>query len=114
MIQLTGITVIKQYHKLSQCIFRILILLLYMNTSSAWADSNTLQSVDFTTLPGDSLQIQLTLSGPANPPKVFHTDNPARIALDLAGVLNGMDKKPIAVNVGNAESIQAISAGDSW
>jgi len=87
-------------------------VLLSLQLTGVQAEALTLESVDFTTLSGDSLQIQLKLSGPAFPPKVFHTDNPARIALDLPGVSDAIDKKPIPVNVGNTESIQAIAASD--
>lgn len=86
------------------------VLILSLQFVGAQAEPLKLLSVDFTTLPGDSLQVRLTLSGPAFSPRVFHTDNPARIALDLPGVSNGLDKKPIPVNVGGAETIQAIAA----
>ena len=69
-----------------------------------------LQAIDFTTLPGDNLQLQLSLSGPASSPRIFHTDNPARIALDLPGVGNELEKKLIPINVGGAQSIQALEA----
>lgn len=75
-----------------------------------YAEGIKLQSIDFSTLPGDNLQLQLTLSGPASAPRIFHTDNPARIALDLPGVSNALDKKQIPVNVGGAESIMALEA----
>lgn len=88
------------------------MLLLLLRLSFAQAEPLQLVSVDFTTLPGDSLQIQLALNGPAFSPRVFHTDNPARIALDLPGVANGLSKKQFPVNVGGAESIQAIAVAD--
>jgi len=86
-------------------------LILAFQFAGAQAEPLKLLSVDFTTLPGDSLQVQLTLNGPAFAPRIFNTDNPARIALDLPGVANGLDKKQIPVNVGGAETIQAIAAG---
>lgn len=86
------------------------VLVFAFQLASAQAETLKLESIDFTALSGDNLQLQLTLSGPAFAPRVFHTDNPARIALDLPGVSSGLDKKPIQVNVGNAETIQAIEA----
>lgn len=74
------------------------------------AASVLLKSIDFSTLPGDNLQLQLTLSGPPAPPRVFHTDNPAKIALDLPGVGCEVAKRPIEVNMAGAESIQAMEA----
>lgn len=87
-------------------------LLFLLGLTGANAEGLSLQSLDFTTLPGDSLQVQLTLSGPAFSPRVFHTDNPARIALDLPGVANTLEKKQVPINVNGAESIQAISTAD--
>jgi type IV pilus assembly protein PilQ len=92
-----------------RCGFSLLLLLLF---SCAHAEPLQLLSLDFTTLPGDNLQVQLTLSGPAFMPRIFHTDNPARIALDLPGVSNSLDKKQFPVNVGGAQSIQAIAVAD--
>ena len=88
------------------------MLLVFFRFPLALAEPLELLALDFTTLPGDNLQVQLTLSGPAFSPRVFHTDNPARIALDLPGVSNALDKKQFPVNVGGAESIQAIAVAD--
>ena len=90
----------------------IWVLLLLTRFSLANADPLELLSLDFTTLPGDSLQIQLSLSGPAFSPRVFHTDNPARIALDLPGVSNKLGKKLFPVGSGGVQSLQAIAVAD--
>ncbi len=90
----------------------ISVLLFLTWASLAHAEPLQLLSLESTTLPGDSLQIQLTLSGPAFSPRVFHTDNPARIALDLPGVSNRLEKKQFPINVGGAQSIQAIAVAD--
>ena len=88
------------------------VVFLLAQISIADAEPLRLLSLDFTTLPGDSLQIQLNLSGQAFSPRIFHTDNPARIAMDLPGVSNGLEKKQYPVNVGGVESIQAIAVAD--
>ncbi|MFM8331252.1 MAG: type IV pilus secretin PilQ [Candidatus Methylumidiphilus sp.] len=104
-------TVTRQYSRISNGFWHFSwAVLLLLQLAGARAEPLKLLAVDFSTLPGDSLQVQLSLSGLASPPRVFHTDNPARIALDLPGVDNGLDKRPISVNVGNAETIQAIAA----
>jgi len=74
------------------------------------AAQSTLKSVDFAALPGDKLQFQLSFDGPAVEPKIFSTDNPARISLDFAAVKNGLSKKTIPVNVGIASGIHAVEA----
>lgn len=86
------------------------MMMLSFQLASTQAAALKLQSIDFTTLPGDDLRLQLTLSGPAFSPRIFHTDNPARIALDLPGVGSEMEKKLIPVNVGGTESIQTLEA----
>ena len=70
-----------------------------------------LQSIDFSALPGDNLQVVLSLNGPAIKPRVFHTENPARIALDLPGVSSELARTSIPLNVGGAQSIQAVESG---
>lgn len=88
----------------------ILAAILLLPLTLSHAGDTTLQTVDFTTLPGDGLQLQLTLSGPADTPRVFHTDNPARVALDLPGVGNALEKKQIPINAAGAQSVQAVEA----
>jgi type IV pilus assembly protein PilQ len=90
----------------------LLTLLMKLNIGIGYAKDLVLESVDFSSLPGGNLQLQLTLNGPASAPRIFHTENPARIALDLPGVSNGLSKKSIPVNVNGTESVQAVeSAG---
>jgi len=74
------------------------------------AANAVLKSIDFSTLPGDALQIRLSLDTPPASPRIFHTDNPSRIALDMPGVASEVSKKPIPVNIGGTESIQALEA----
>lgn len=69
-----------------------------------------LEAVDFATLAGNQLRIDLSLSGPAPRPAIFHTDNPARIALDLPGVVNGLAAKNIPIDIGMARSINTVES----
>ena len=68
--------------------------------------------INIAALAGDKLQIQLEMNGAAVTPKIFQTDNPARIALDFSGVKNGLDKKMFPVNQGSASSIYVAEAAD--
>lgn len=86
-------------------------IVIWLSMASGAAAGLRLQAVDFSSLPGDNLQVVLSLSGPAMKPRVFHTENPARIALDLPGVSNELEKKSIPINVGGAQSIQAVESG---
>jgi type IV pilus assembly protein PilQ len=71
-----------------------------------------LSNLDVATLAGDKLQIQLEMTGEAVAPKVFHTDNPARIALDFIGVKNSLNKKMFPINQGVTSSIYVAEAAD--
>ncbi|MDD2768445.1 MAG: type IV pilus secretin PilQ [Methylococcus sp.] len=70
-----------------------------------------MQSVDFTALPGENFRLRLSFDAPVAEPQSFGTEHPARIALDLPGVGNGLDKKPIPVHQAGVETVQAIAAG---
>ena len=78
-----------------------------------WAlAANTLQDISYSAVSGNKLQIVLTTAAPAAEPLSFTTDNPARIALDLADTQSGLSSKNIAVGVGMVRSISAVEAGD--
>ncbi|WP_431066285.1 type IV pilus secretin PilQ [Methylotuvimicrobium sp.] len=70
-----------------------------------------IQNLDFTRLSGGRLQLQLELNGPAPAPRVFHTDNPARIALDFSGVKSGLSKKKFPINLDSADSVYVAESG---
>ena len=88
-----------------------LLLLLFQITFVKAADL-TISSIDVAAVAGGKFQIQMEMSGPAIAPKVFQTDNPARIALDFPGVANGLDKKMYPINQGAISSIFIAEAAD--
>jgi len=75
------------------------VLLIFQITTVRASDLD-ITGIDIAALPGDRLQIQIEMNGAAVEPKVFQTDNPARIALDFSGVKNALAKKMIPVNRG--------------
>ena len=95
----------------SLCIYLLLGLILFIfQITSVRASDLAISGIEIVALAGDKLQIQLEMNGAAVQPKVFHTDNPARIALDFSGVKNGLDKKMFPVNQGAASSIYVAEA----
>jgi type IV pilus assembly protein PilQ len=86
------------------------VLLLWAFLSDALA--NQLQDVSFSALPGNRVEIVLTTTDPVGEPTSFTTDNPARIAIDLANTSNGLAQKVTPVSIGMARSVTAIEAGD--
>ena len=73
--------------------------------------ANSLQDVSFATLPGDRVQIKLSLEEPASEPTSFTIDNPARIAFDFADTTINLPRKSQDIGIGVARSINAVEAG---
>lgn len=71
----------------------------------------SLNAVNFQTLPGNRAKIVFNFSGPALPPKVFHTTTPPRISIDFTGVVNQINPRLTQVNTGNINSIATVEAG---
>ncbi|MCF7966494.1 MAG: type IV pilus secretin PilQ [Methylobacter tundripaludum] len=88
------------------------LLLFVFQLASAQAGELLLSKIDFATPSADKLQIEMEMTGPAATPKVFKTDNPARIALDFPGVKSGLAKKMYPINQGAANSVYVVEAGD--
>jgi type IV pilus assembly protein PilQ len=88
------------------------LVLFIAHHASVTAAELAITQVDVATLAGDKLQIQLEMNGPAPAPKVFKTDNPARIALDFSGVKNGLPQKTYPINQGVANSLYVAEAPD--
>jgi type IV pilus assembly protein PilQ len=90
---------------------RIFIGVLFaLQITIAQAQDLTLKALDFSALSGNKLQLQLEMSGTAVAPKVFQTDNPARLALDFQGVKSGLKSKKHTINIGAASSLYAVEA----
>lgn len=70
-----------------------------------------LQAVDFSSLPGDKTQVEITFSEAVSSPKSFSIDEPARVVLDFAGVQNKLSQKTQQVNIGATQSVSTIEAG---
>lgn len=95
----------------SQCVLRSLImLLLTFQAFTAFADESTIDNLEFSTLAGNKLQIQLEMGGTVVEPKIFQTDSPARIALDFDGVKSNLAKKSFPINQGVANTVYVVEA----
>ncbi|HHI75936.1 MAG TPA: type IV pilus secretin PilQ [Gammaproteobacteria bacterium] len=79
-------------------------------SSPLWA--NELRDVSFSTLPGNRVQVVLTLAESVGEPASFATDNPARIAIDLPATKSALKRKVTPVGVGVVRSVAAIEAAD--
>lgn len=88
----------------------ILIIVFTLPIFSANADEISINNLEFSSLAGNQLQIQLDLSGPVSEPKIFQTDNPSRIALDFDGVTSNLAKKSFPINQGAANTVYVVEA----
>jgi len=70
-----------------------------------------LRDITFNTLPGDRVQIKLSMTGNVSDPASFSVDDPARIALDLSGTKNKVPWRSKRVGLGMVKSIGVIESG---
>lgn len=81
------------------------------NAAEAGTVQNSIQKIDFATLPGDKLNVKITLSQPLkNPPAGFSLTDPARIALDFPETANGLQKNSVNVGQGVLKSVSVAQA----
>ncbi|MCP3999866.1 MAG: type IV pilus secretin PilQ [Gammaproteobacteria bacterium] len=77
---------------------------------NAQETSNKLQDIQVQNLPGDKVELQLILSGPAPEPLAFTIDQPARIALDLADTSLELDSRRTDVGMGVLDTVLVAEA----
>jgi len=71
-----------------------------------------MESIEFSSLPGDKTEIRMNFDGRPPSPTGYTIEQPARIALDLLGVTSGLDSKYHPLGIGNARSVTVVEAGD--
>ncbi|MCQ8116193.1 type IV pilus secretin PilQ [Methylomonas rosea] len=82
----------------------------FMHVAVVRADDGAINNLEFSTLAGNQVQVQLEMDGPIVTPKIFQTDNPSRIALDFAGVKSNLAKKSFPINQGAAGTVYVVEA----
>ncbi|OLF56676.1 type IV pilus secretin PilQ [Pseudomonas chlororaphis] len=92
-------------------IFSAFGMVLWMALLSPMVMAASLKALDVATLPGDRLELKLTFDGPVAEPRGYTTDQPARIALDLPGVVSQLANKSRDLGNGNARSVTVLEAG---
>ena len=88
----------------------LLATLLTMNAALA-QESAKLQDINFTSLPGDRMQINLSFSSAVAQPTSFNVDDPPRIALDFANTKSALPWRSRRIGNGLIKSVSAIEAG---
>ena len=87
-----------------------LMVALTMFANLAWGV--TLKHVSFSSLPGDRTAVTLSFDGTPPKPTGYTIQNPARIAIDLKGVSDGLQSRYHNLGVGNAQSLTVIATKD--
>ena len=100
------------FNFLRNTLMRTLVSLFLVSwTLALWANpDNTLREITVNSLPGERVQITLTMEKPASKPVNFTIDNPARIALDFPGTKLGLTERRKAIGIGMAQSLNAVEA----
>lgn len=87
-------------------------MLLLSAFSAVNAFALQLKSVESAALAGDSIEIKLGFDAAPPQPTGYTIESPARIALDLQGVSNGLKEKYHNLGAGNARSMTVMGTAD--
>ena len=90
---------------------RLLIALVSLVFSSSVLAA-VMEDIEFSSLPGDKTEIRMIFDSMPPDPTGYTIEQPARIALDLAGVESGLSSKHHPLGSGNARSVTVVEAGD--
>ncbi|KLD68385.1 fimbrial protein [Luteibacter rhizovicinus DSM 16549] len=80
----------------------------FAGTASA---ANALQNVSYDAQPGGRIELTLAFSDAAPDPKVFTTNNPPRIAIDLPDTTNAFSSRHIDIAKGSTAGVSVVAAG---
>lgn len=86
-------------------------LLLSLLATTTLAEVKMLD-IEFSSLPGDKVEIRMVFDGPPPDPTGYTIEQPARISLDLMNVTSGLSTKYHPLGGGNARSVTVVEAGD--
>ena len=93
-------------------IFSTLGISLWIALLSPMVQAANLKTLDVAALPGDRVELKLSFDGPPPTPRGYTTESPARIALDLPGVVSQLTSKNRELGGGNARSATVVEAKD--
>ena len=88
----------------------LVAVLSWLVASSAFA--TTMESIEFSSLPGDKTEIRMKFDGTPPDPKGYTIESPARIALDLMDTKSALTTKYHSLGIGNAREVTVIEAKD--
>ncbi len=100
--------------KFYKYVYSIIMLVVVNLTSTviAFSGVNKLEKIDFSTMPGNKVQIQLVFANSNITHSSFSTDNPARIVLDFPNITLGLPKKSNTIGIGVVQNTSAVETQD--
>ncbi len=72
----------------------------------------TIESIEFSSLPGDRTEIRMQFDGTPPEPTGYTIEQPARIVLDMPTVESALEQKHFDLGIGNARKVSVISTKD--
>ena len=95
-----------------RCVMRLGLILLAHGLAVPTVSAAVLQNINFSSLPGDVTEIRLDFD--SVPPKAtgYTIEKPARIAIDMPGVISDLKSKKHQIGAGNARSATVVSTKD--
>lgn len=89
------------------------LLALGIVSSATAQERNSIESVTANTLGGGKVVIRATFKAPLTAvPNGFTVSNPARIAIDLPNIVNGLGKSLVEIGQGDVRSVNVVEAGN--
>ncbi|MBN4075252.1 type IV pilus secretin PilQ [Gammaproteobacteria bacterium AH-315-E17] len=106
MITCSGISKITT--STSKTISAILLFCSVVSSSVVFAQQINLEAIDFVTLPGKQLEIELTFDNEPPTPAIFEIANPARLSMDFNNVSNRLTARRYPLDVDLADSVMIL------
>lgn len=76
--------------------------------SLAVAQQTTLEAINFVTLPGEQLEIELSFNNEPPTPAIFEIANPARLSMDFNNVNNQLAERRYPLDIDLADSVMIL------
>jgi len=95
----------------AQYLYGLFALLLVVIGQGATAAAR-LTGIEFSSLPGDRTEIRMAFDGTPPDPQGYTIDQPARIVLDMPGVVSALAEKHHDLGSGNARKVSVLSTKD--
>ena len=88
-----------------------MLVLAIISPTQASAEGNAITEINYSSLPGDQVQVRISMENGALEPGSFTIDSPARIAFDFPNTKINLPSRAQNIGIGVARSINTVEAG---